>query len=171
MRPGTSPPANGRTEKADGRSRSTERARRFVSAVIVVILGLQTTAVLLRTDRSFPFQHYPMYAEPHGEGEHVEVELTVYARFADGLERRLSALDVGLPFFLFRRQFVQAILDEKHDKIARFLAPYQDRVGERIVGLRVENYPIIVTRSGPKDAPAATIKTLEIEPPATGSAS
>lgn len=151
-------------------ARRAHRARLAISGLIILLLGLQCTAVALHTDKSFPFQHYPMYAEAHGEGEHVEVALTVYGRIADGAERRISQEDMNMPFFVFRRTFVQAILDGDLKRVGRLLAPYERLIGARLISVRIENYPVIVTRTGPRDVPAETIKTLELGAAATGDA-
>jgi hypothetical protein len=42
------------------------------------------------------------------------------------------------------------------------LNPYEQRHGKRIISLRLEDYPYILTKGGPKKAPAQVLQILEL---------
>jgi hypothetical protein len=69
---------------------------RMVSVVIVVVLGLQLFAVVVRSFKGWPFIDYPMYAHSYEEGDRIPVDSRLYATLADGTEVPITPEDLGL---------------------------------------------------------------------------
>jgi hypothetical protein len=69
---------------------------RMVSLFIVVVLGLQSFAVIARTAKGWPFTDYPMYATSHQDGDRVPVESNLYATFDDATEVLVTPNDLGI---------------------------------------------------------------------------
>lgn len=83
-------------------SLNSPRAFKYLSLLIVGALGLQMSAVLLRSGPwAYPFINYPMYAAAHYEGERILVEHRIYAVFTDGSERPITRADVGEHYWFY----------------------------------------------------------------------
>ena len=86
---------------------------RLISCVILVILLLQSFAVLFRTHaKGWPFIDYPMYSPSLEDGDRLEVDRRLYATLADTTEVRIGPEDIGLDkdlWWVFRFWIVRAL--------------------------------------------------------------
>jgi hypothetical protein len=153
----------------------------LISIVIFVILGVQTLAVVFRSGNGkyWPFIDYPMYSWSHREGDRIDVLRPLFAIFADRSEKQIFPQDLSLTIFQFEGLLVSAILctaqkDKKElqsgqclpqkaeERLKALLNPYEQRHGKHIISLRLEDYPYILTKEGPKKAPARVLQILEL---------
>lgn len=151
----------------------------LISIVIFVILGLQTLAVVFRSSRSYwPFINYPMYSPYHRVGERIDVLRPIFATFADKSEEQIFPQDLGLTIFQFENLLVRTMLCAAQDKkelqsgkcvpkeakkrLKALLELYEQQHGKHIISLRLEDYPYILTKEGPKKAPAQVLQVLEL---------
>ena len=152
----------------------------LTSIVIFVILGVQTLAVVFRYHvKSWPFIDYPMYSGYHREGDRIAVLRPLFAIFTDKSEEQIFPQDLNLTVFQFEKLLVGAILctaqkDRKdlqsgqcvpqkaEERLKALLNPYEQRHGKHIISLRLEDYPYILTKEGPKKAPAQVLQILEL---------
>ena len=151
----------------------------LTSIVILVILGVQTLAVVFRFHvKSWPFTDYPMYCSSHQVGERIDVLRPIFATFADKSEKQIFPKDLGLTVFQFENLLVRAILCAAQDKkelqsggcvpqkaeeqLKALLRPYKQQQGKHIISLRLEDYPYILTKEGPKKVPAQVLQVLEL---------
>jgi hypothetical protein len=152
----------------------------LISIVIFVILGVQTLAVVFRYHiKSWPFTDYPMYSKYHQVGERINVLRPLFAIYADKSEEQIFPQDLGLTLFQLEQLVVPAILcaaqkDKKErqsgqcvpqkaeERLKALLNPYEQRHGKHIISLRLEDYPYILTKEGPKKVPAQVLQILEL---------
>lgn len=152
----------------------------LVSLVIVAILGIQTWVIAFnKYARYWPFINYPMYSGIKREGDRLDVYYPVFATFEDASEKQIVPSDLEINVFTFQKVFVAAILCAVHgdkpsaypkrkckegelSRVKDMLMTYEARAGQRIVRLRVEDYPLIFTRDGPAKAPAKTLEVLDL---------
>ena len=131
----------------------------FYSAVIAFVLVAQAIASFGNSDRYFPFLWYPMYAKAHYEGERLDVGHKVYALTSDGVRHPVLAADLNIDFWRFERRFARPLRAGRADEIQGFLQTITKQYPS-IVSLEVDDYPMIITRDGPKPAPLRTVATL-----------
>jgi hypothetical protein len=153
----------------------------LISIVIFVILGVQTLAVVFRSGsgKYWPFIDYPMYSWSHREGDRIAVLWPLFAIYADKSEEQIFPQDLGLTVFQFEDLLVPDILsaaqkDKKElqlrqcvpqkaeERLKALLNSYEQRHGKHIISLRLEDYPYILTKEGPKKAPAQVLQILEL---------
>ena len=141
-----------------------------VSLVIFTILGLEAVAATRGSQKTFPFQSYPMYSGYHGVGEHLAEELSVHVKLALGGEVVLSSSDIfpeirdqDLRFFILQRYFIEPILFENRAEVSRRLERYSKQTGQHIVQVRLENSSFVLTREGPRPAKPEIIKVLNLQ--------
>ena len=153
----------------------------LISIVIFVILGVQTLAVVFRSGNGkyWPFIDYPMYSWSHREGDRIDVLPPLFAIFADRSEKQIFPQDLNLTIFQFEELLVSAILcaaqkDKKElqsgqcvpqkaeERLKALLKLYEQRHGKHIISLRLEDYPYILTKEGPKKVPAQALQILEL---------
>ena len=138
-----------------GRTRFT-----LLSLVIIGILGLQLITSFKHTNKWFPFMWYPMYGYPNFEGDRILVHHSIYLVTPDGKRRYLDPdADLKMGFWryedlakrLSRREF-----DRVADGITMLKALQPD-----VVRIEIEDYPLIITRDGPKPAPRKILISLD----------
>jgi hypothetical protein len=151
----------------------------LISIVIFVILGVQTLAVVFRSGNGkyWPFIDYPMYSPYHRVGERIDVLRPLFAIYADKSEEQIFPQDLGLTLFQFEQLVVPAILcaaqkgkkerqsgqcvpQKAEERLKALLNPYEQRHGKHIISLRLEDYPYILTKEGPKKVPAQVLQIL-----------
>jgi len=139
----------------------------FISLVIAVIIGLQSVAVFGRVTSFFwPFVDYPMYHESHYEGEAINVRHHLIGILEGSGEVEILPKDLGIEFWQFQMDLSDAIKYEKLNIIEPYVQYYENRTGKHLIGLRLEEHPITLTREGFEPAPIEVVKTLNL--PASG---
>ncbi|MGH8593460.1 MAG: hypothetical protein ACREX9_17365 [Gammaproteobacteria bacterium] len=129
-----------------------------VSIFILFVLAMQTyVSVVPGGDDFWPFIDYPMYQHKHREGERVDVGHSVYATLADSREVKIGPADVGITHFKFQGHVAKALVHGRENRWKPLLRQLEKRRKVKIVGLRVENYPMVITKEGGKPAPAEVL--------------
>lgn len=132
----------------------------LISFVIIAVLGAQLVASFGHANRFFPFMWYPMYAQAHFEGERINVEHRIYAVTPDGKRHYIDpASDLEIDFWRYERRFARQLRDNKLKNIKPVLAMVIER-HPTFTELQVEDYPMVITRQGPKSAPMRTIAVV-----------
>lgn len=126
----------------------------LTSAVIVTVIGFQTIAAFgLRPgpiDQDpflWPFLGYPMYSRVHHEGEAIP-RLSVFAVRPDSSEVEVTPELLGTDFWIVAEGLAPAITDSDQEVLRGFADLFRERTGSRLIGYRLENRPVILTREG-----------------------
>ena len=127
------------------------RRRAWISALILVIIGLHALPVLSRQGNRqtrWPFLAWSMYAKSYPPGPVEVVKRRVIGARASGGEEEITYTDVGLPFPTFRALYVLPI--EKHDTAAgrALLARLNAARSDSFVTLRLETVRARLAPSG-----------------------
>jgi hypothetical protein len=138
----------------------TDWRRLVYSAVIIGVLLPQTVTSFGHTDRFFPFLWYPMYAKPHFAGERIEVGHRIYAVTPDGYRHLIDAeSDLDIDFWRYERRLARPLvagdLHEVRYLLKRIVARYPT-----LIGIEVDDYPMVITREGPVPAKVRTVATV-----------
>ncbi|VWX50473.1 conserved hypothetical protein [Novosphingobium sp. 9U] len=129
----------------------------LLSALIIGILVMQTLVGFRKGNYFTPFMPYPMYSTAHFAGERLDVSHKVFAVEADGTRREINAArDLNVDFWRFERRFVARLMQARFDEAAPFLKVVIARY-PATVAVEVDNYPMIITRDGPRRKPVQTI--------------
>lgn len=137
--------------------------QRTVSIFILFVLSTQTyVSVIPGGDDFWPFIDYPMYQHKRREGARVDVGYSVYATLADGSEIKIGPGDIGTTHFRFQSHVAKALVHGRENRWKPLLRQFEKRHNLKIVRLRVENYPMVITREGGKPVPAEVLKVLEL---------
>lgn len=176
---------------------------RTISVIIVLVLGLQTFAIVARSGKwTWPFTDYPMYAQSHQEGERISAKHFVFARTADGQEIEITPENLGVNRFVFERwaaalrkeaeqqRLGDSSADAAADRPARprgetwplkawlkstrlfalvkakpdpdlaplFVEHFQAKQGQELVGIRIKDTPVALSRAGPVPAPPQIVE-------------
>lgn len=119
---------------------------------------------LLSPPTLWPFIDYPMYSGAHYEGDAVP-RLFVFGTLEDSTEVPIVAADLGLSDWHFRRHFINGLASGNDERIKEFVGLYGNRHTKRLVGLRLENHPVILSRAGLRSGPPEVQKNLRLQPP------
>jgi hypothetical protein len=139
---------------------SARLGRGLISAVILVVLGVQAIAALALTPGPiekppflWPFLNYPMYSAPHYEGEGIP-RFRVMVMTADGREIEVTKENLGTDFWIFRNAFLQPFENEgMRDELEPGVELFERRHGVTVVEVRLEDRPLLLTREGTADGP------------------
>ncbi len=123
----------------------------FTSMVILVFLLVQageSFVILCRWKCApWPFMNYPMYREAYTVGDQVN-QYVVFASFADLTEAEIHFTELNLDSWFKFRNFIDAIRRRDLAKIRPLLAVYQQHKGKVVIGLRLEDQPLLLTAAG-----------------------
>jgi hypothetical protein len=150
--------------------------KRLLSVVIITILGLQTGPIITQPmpehywgDKYWPFTNYPMYNRGRAEGDYVNVGNTIIATLDNGEQLTFSNKNpgkLGINFWNFFELCTNLLRPVGHNYVAKFTSLHP--LGDQMVKLEIYNYPVIVTRDGPKEAEQKLMKTIVINPQTKG---
>lgn len=139
----------------------------FFSIVIAMIIGLQSIAIFGRVTSFFwPFVNYPMYHDAHFEGEPIKIRHYVIAILDNSGELEIRPEDLGISFWKYHMDLSNAIKDENFTRINPYIQQFEIKTGKHVIGLRLEEHPLTLTREGFQPAPFEVVKTLML--PASG---
>ena len=139
----------------------------FISFVILSIIILQAAASLgivskfFYNDRLWPILDYPMYSSAHYQGDSID-QYFLYGLLEDGSELPIPKEDLGLNFWKFLRGPVYAIIQDDVKLLNKYVKLYEDLHNQRLIGLRLENQPLILTKQGINPIPAQIVKTIQL---------
>jgi hypothetical protein len=122
-----------------------------ISGLIVTILGLQAYIGLTYHGSSrWPFTSYPMYATARQEGDRIG-NYTLTAVLEDGRAVPLPDSELGIPFWILRKNVIMPILKEAFDN-PESLHPICAALPDPEAAVRLDVYDIGITveRDGPR---------------------
>jgi hypothetical protein len=107
----------------------------------------------------WPFLDYPMYTGPHYAGEAIERQVVVAIR-ADSTEVVVLPEELGVTFWQFQNILNPAILAGDQGTAESYREIYEDRFDASLIGLRLEDHPLIPTDSGLVEGSPAPLGAL-----------
>ena len=149
-------------------SRAQVCYRAGISVFVTALLGAQASTLWVTAQHGtflrsklFPILEYPMYAPAHYEGERVTASWLLEGALADGksiaIPRELLQVDI----FDFVN-IVQSTLQHDRTATATLLGLVRQHVAgaERIRELRIKDYPVQLTRNGPRPLASEIVMTI-----------
>jgi hypothetical protein len=126
--------------------------------VILVVLALQGIAAAGLTPGPveespflWPFLDYPMYTQPHYEGDGVP-RYRVTGITGDGREVEITPETLGTDYWIYQDAFLYSFMYRpQRDELEPGVRMYEGRHGVSLVEVRLENRPLVVTREGTVD--------------------
>jgi len=145
--------------------------RILASGVIVLVLFLQAIAALgltpgpiEKTPFLWPFLDYPMYSTPHYEGDAIP-RYRVVGTTADGREMQIDPETLGADFWIFRNAFLFPFrFRADRGELEPGVELFERRHGVTLVEVRLEDRPIVLSRSGSSQGPVELVGTARRAP-------
>lgn len=110
----------------------------------------------------YPFLDYPMYSQPHYEGEQVDRYL-LFGISENSATVPILPTDVGLTVNSFRKNVVRALLNNDREKLRAFVSLYQKKHKKTLIELRLENYPLTFSEEGIKPGAREITKAIVVK--------
>jgi hypothetical protein len=137
--------------------------------VILLTLLLQVAAVVnpfvkIFDDRKgflWPFLDYPMFSQPHFNGETVN-SYHLVGLLEDGTQVPIQPPDLGLDIWQFEVGPVPAFRRGHRARIELYLRMYEARQHKRVVAVRLENHPWTVSTEGASRDPVRVLKEVRL---------
>jgi len=127
---------------------NTKTTKVILSLIIFFYLGLQAFASLGYFSHSlWPFLDYPMYNQPAYLGTLVH-RYEVFGTHKDGTTAPVKRQDLGVVYFIFRRDFINAIKESDHEALNKFAEIYHEKKGKKLIRLRLEDSPYELQKDG-----------------------
>ncbi|NJK47051.1 hypothetical protein HC931_01495 [Candidatus Gracilibacteria bacterium] len=95
----------------------------------------------------WPFIDYPMYSYPNYLGDDIK-QYVILGILPDSTEVRIQAEDLGLNYWIFMYGFKEALRKNDRQDIKNFIQLYESRNNKKLIGVRLENHPLILTKEG-----------------------
>lgn len=122
----------------------------IVLAIIGAILGTQLViGFTYLGKRSWPIIAYPMYRTAHHDGERLDHDWRTFVVFEDGQRRPVDRVALGMDFWLFYKNVVDAIIRGAGDEPGAVAAHYCPQQQGRSLILEVEDLGVGIGRDGP----------------------
>jgi hypothetical protein len=137
-----------------------------VSGLIVVIWSSQfivsvpLSLLAHGIKRSWPIVDYPMYSDPHFEGDEIP-RMAVVAIRDNTEELDIRPEDIGGGYWYFQ-VFARAVTRADDAIIRDTVAAYEARHNMRLAALRVENRPLLWKSVQVKAAPIKVLRTYPL---------
>jgi hypothetical protein len=159
------------TNRRGSSKKGLRSIRRFaiygVSGLIVFIWSSQfivSVPLYLITDgirQSWPIVDYPMYSNPHFEGDKIPRMAVVGIRDnADEIDIRPE--DIGGGYWHFQ-VFARAVTRVDEEVIRDIVRTYETRHNVRLAALRVENRPLLWKNTQVEAAPIEILRTYPLD--------
>jgi hypothetical protein len=110
--------------------------------------------------QSWPIVDYPMYSEPHFEGDEIPRMAVVGIR-DNGDEIDIHPEDIGGSYWDFQ-VFVRAVRGADEDVIRDMVRVYETRHNVHLAALRVENRPLLWKNAQVEAAPIEILRTYPL---------
>jgi len=145
--------------------------RAGVATFLILILGAQASTLLVTAqhgtflrNRLYPIIEYPMYAVAHYDGERVTASWLLEAVQPDGRTFEISYDQLHVDIFDWV-DIMQAVLhgSTTNRDALRELVRKHIPGAEQIRELRIKNYPLQVTRDGPRSLPSEVVMTVSMQ--------
>jgi hypothetical protein len=158
-----------------------KRAVGLISIVILTVLFLQaatTFRLFCPPERLFPslssYQifcspslwpiiEYAVYHIPHYEGEKLDQPL-LFGILEDFTEVQIFPEDLGLRSTRWAyRQGLMSALDQMSDEdITKFVESYERRRSKKLIALRLENHPVVLSKKGVELGQTEVLKKIHL---------
>lgn len=144
--------------------------RAGVSLFVATVLGAQAATLFVTVQhgsflrgKMFPILEYPMYAPAHYEGERVTASWLLEGVLADGKTVVIPREELQVDIFDFVN-IVQSTLQHNRAATGVLLGLVREHVpgAELIRELRIKNYPVQLTRTGPRTMPSEIVMTVPL---------
>jgi hypothetical protein len=112
--------------------------------------------------QSWPIVDYPMYSEPHFEGDEIPRMAVVGIR-DNGDEIDIRPEDIGGGYWHFQ-VFVKAAMGADEDVIRDMVRVYETRHDVHLAALRVENRPLLWKNAQVETAPIEILRNYALNP-------
>jgi hypothetical protein len=138
----------------------------WVSVLIAFIWSLQFMvsipffALAQGITRSWPLMDYPMYSEPHFEGDEI-ARMAVVGIRDDGEEIDIRPEDIGGGYWYFQ-VFARAVTRADEAVIRDIVRAYEARYNIHLTALRVENRPLLWKSTQVNAAPVEVLRTYPL---------
>lgn len=110
----------------------------------------------------WPFIDYPMYKGAIMEGERIPVRTIVMVRDSPRHEAEITADMVGLGIYRFENMVkVLMTSNDKQPDVINLLTRNLEN-SDNLVELDILNYPLVITKSGAKEAPSDLLKRIKL---------
>jgi hypothetical protein len=137
--------------------------RVLLTLVILGVLGAQLIASFRHTNKTFPFMWYPMYSPAHFEGERIPVRHSIYAAAANGKRYYIHPVkDLRVEFWRYERIAAQLLVNDVETSAAAISVIR--KLHPDVIELQIEDYPMMITRDGPKPAPRKIVNRISLAP-------
>ena len=147
-----------------------EKAFLLISGLIVLFIIAQTSESLqILCPRScapffWPFMDYPMYSVPHYVDDRIN-QYQVIGTLDDLNEVEIDYEDLNLDLPFKMGIFYRAILENNEKNLAIYVDAYQHKYGKRLIGLRLENQPLVFLGNGVEPAPKKVVADVSLPQP------
>jgi hypothetical protein len=128
------------------------------SAQFIVSIPLSLLAHGIK--RSWPIMDYPMYSEPHFEGDEIG-RLAVVGIHDNGEEIDIHPEDIGGGYWYFQ-VFARAVTRADEAVIRDTVRAYEARYNIHLTALRVENRPLLWKSAQVNAAPVEVLRTYPL---------
>lgn len=111
---------------------------------------------------AYPFLDYPMFMDAHYPGEELP-RVEVIGIWEDATTVKLYQSSLGMDKWLFG-DFVDAIMKDRYQQVEGYLEYYNQRNAASLVGVRLDNHPLIFTGSQLVPGERQTLKEMRLDP-------
>lgn len=126
---------------------------------------LQALHKLLETPEKpsfWPFIDYPMYSYPNYLGDDIK-QYVIFGILPDSTEVRIQPEDLGINYWIFMYGFKEALRKNDRKDIKNFIELYESRNNKKLIGVRLENHPLILTKEGVSPGKAKVVTDVKLE--------
>jgi hypothetical protein len=160
-----------------------KRASRLISLLILILLLLHATTTfkvfglclpedlfpsfssyrLVCSPSLWPIIEYALYSFPHYEGEKLDHPI-IFGVFSDFTEVRIHPADLGLTFSRssYRQGLVDAFQQATAEHLRRYVNWYERRSFKKVIAIRLENHPVVLTKTGVKLDRVEVLKIIRV---------
>jgi hypothetical protein len=153
--------------------------RRFaVSVFILTVLALQIVAgfrilclprslfpwspsKMLCAPKLWPFMDYLMYSIPHYQGDAIDNSL-LFGVLEDSSEVSILPADLNLGPFDFLYTLVRQLEQGTNETARKYAEVYQRTHGRKLIGLRLETHPLVLSRDGVKPGSPRVVREFRL---------
>jgi hypothetical protein len=112
----------------------------------------------------WPFIDYPMYSHPNYLGDDIK-QYVIVGILPDSTEVRIQAEDLGLNYWIFMYGFKEALRKSDRQDIKNFIQLYESRNNKKLIGVRLENHPLILTKEGVEPGEPKVVTDFKLNDP------
>ena len=139
-----------------------------LSAFILLVIGLQAMAGArirgpLKPDPDrWPFLGYTMYTRAHFPGEPIPRH-RVFGILGDSSEVEVNPEALGAHYWIWEKRLVRAFDPVDPSDLRAMAALYHARRGERLLGFRLEDHPLLLTDEGIEEGASEVLASVWLD--------